>query len=111
MTTQTRSVATRLTRPAFLGNRLWDKWRPLFTIAHVLGEELPSRVLEDAHTIVTGDDSGLSIKTEILSMLRELFKEREPSLPDDFKFLPTDEILEHLNSNEEAAMGRLEDRG
>jgi hypothetical protein len=95
-------VATRLTRPSFLGNRNWDKWKPLFVIAHVLGGKIPATLRDNAHTIVTGDDSELGIRLEILSMLRDLFKEKGPTLPKDFQFLPTSELLNHLNSNEEA---------
>jgi hypothetical protein len=49
----------------------------------------------------TDQDQG-SIGIEILSRLRPFFRERWVNLPRDFKFLPTIDVLTHLNADEEA---------
>jgi putative DNA primase/helicase len=95
--------AARPTRPDFLWNRTWDKWRPFYILAQVAGGEWPKRVENCARVIVRGGETEVkSVRIEILSRLRPFFRERAPQLPADFRFLPTDEILKHLNSDDEA---------
>ena len=91
-----------LRRPLFLDNRAWDKWRPLFTIAMLSGGPYPERVFNAARVFVGTDQDQGSIGIEILSRLRPFFRERWVQLPRDFKFLPTTDVLTHLNADEEA---------
>jgi DNA polymerase-1 len=69
----------------------------------VAGGDWPKRVEDCAKAIVNDVETGVpSIRIEILSRLRPFFRTKWPTLPEDFKFLPTTEILKHLNSDDEA---------
>jgi putative DNA primase/helicase len=93
----------RPTRPPFLWNREWDKWRPLYILAHVVGGDWPKRVEACAKVIVgTEDVSVKSIGIEVLTRLRPYFRSKGPTLPEDFKLLPTEDILTYLNGDDEA---------
>jgi DNA polymerase I-like protein with 3'-5' exonuclease and polymerase domains len=92
----------RSPRPKFIGNRVWDKWHTLLRIASVVGADWPKETLHDARAVVTGEEEERSIGVEILYRLKPFFIEQWPLLPEDFKFLPTEEILAHLNADKEA---------
>jgi hypothetical protein len=87
---------THVTRPKFLHGRSWDKWRPLLTIAQVAGGDWFKLVMDSAREIVRDFDSELNLKTEVLFRIRALFRERKK------EFLPTDDIINHLNDDKEA---------
>jgi DNA polymerase I-like protein with 3'-5' exonuclease and polymerase domains len=93
---------TRVQRPKFIGNRLWDKWHTLLRIAAVVGGDWLEKSLKDAKAIIAGEEEERSIGVEILYRLKPFIEEQKPRLPEDFKFLATDKILEHLNGDKEA---------
>jgi DNA polymerase I-like protein with 3'-5' exonuclease and polymerase domains len=92
----------RISRPSFVGNRLWDKWHTLLRIAAVIGGDWPKESLRDARAVIKGEEEERSIGVEILYRLKPFFKEVEPALPADFKFVSTEKTLQHLNSDDEA---------
>jgi DNA polymerase I-like protein with 3'-5' exonuclease and polymerase domains len=86
-----------LSRPKPLFDRNWKKWRPLLSIALEIGEDRFVKTLALAiHKVRTSESSEPSIKIEILSRIRELFREKS------VEFLPTTDILRYLNQDKEA---------
>jgi len=97
--------ATRLVRPKALGNRLWNKWRPLLTIAAVVdgsSEETIEKghwykvALAAAIGIAKEHDEERGISIEILDHLRTLFRKSGQ------EFITTIDVLFDLNNDSEA---------
>ena len=87
---------TKIARPEALSDRPWNKWRPLLTIAAVVGGHWPVTCLSAAIEISTEDDAELTIVAEILSRIRTLFRVKNTA------FLSSDDIISSLNSDKEA---------
>jgi hypothetical protein len=95
--------ATKLTRPKALLDRAWNKWRPLLTIATVVGGVWPAECLKAALAMTSDTDEEMSIVIEVLIRIRVLSKQKGVGLiSKGEKLLPTYEILDHLNSDDEA---------
>jgi DNA polymerase I-like protein with 3'-5' exonuclease and polymerase domains len=88
--------ALRLARPKPLIDRNWRKWRSLLSIAWVTGENCFTKTLALGIHKAKGGDEELSIRLEILTRIRDLFRERKTD------FLATTEILKYLNTDSEA---------
>jgi len=86
----------KLSRPKALVDRVWNKWRPLLSIAHIIGGIWPAQCLKAAHAISVASDEERSIAFEVLIRIRTLFGERLVA------FLPSDELVEYLNCDKEA---------
>jgi putative DNA primase/helicase len=100
-------ATTKLARPKALLDRAWNKWRPLLTIAQVVGGPWPAACLKAAIDMAGEADDERSIAVEVLIRMRTLFKEKEKEgellvRDEDEKFLPTKDILPYLNSDAEA---------
>jgi putative DNA primase/helicase len=98
--------ATKLVRPKALLDRAWNKWRPLLTIAHVVGGKWPDMCLKAALDIAGESDDERSIGVDVLARIRAAFKEKADEIlfskKDKKNLFPTLEILNHLNSDNEA---------
>jgi hypothetical protein len=97
--------STRLARPKSLVDRVWNKWRPLLTIAHVVGGIWPAECLKAAIAIAGASDEERSTRIEVLIRIRAASKKKDKVIKagkDQADFLPTDEIITHLNSDKEA---------
>jgi putative DNA primase/helicase len=110
--------ATKLPRPKALLDRAWNKWRPLLTIAHVVGGKWPDMCLKAALDMAGDADEERSHAIEALIRIRDVFKEKRNELlfskRDNKKLLPTFKILDHLNSDKEAPWadwGKGDDKG
>jgi hypothetical protein len=87
---------TKIARPEALSDRPWNKWRPLLTIAAVVGGHWPESCKDAAIGISSEADEELTIVTEILSRIRTLFRVKGD------EFLSSDDIINSLNSDKEA---------
>jgi hypothetical protein len=77
--------------PKQLGDRAADNWRPLLTIAELVGADWPSLAQEAAAALaVAGENDAESARIMLLSDIRELFYFREGDR------LSSDDIVEHL---------------
>jgi hypothetical protein len=95
--------ATKLTRPKALLDRAWNKWRPLLTIAHVIGGNWYAMCLKAALDMTGEFDEEMSIVAEVLTRIRALFRdEQKKMLTGSVEFLATFIILDYLNSDDEA---------
>lgn len=96
----TRIATAKPLIPAQLDDRAADNWSPLLAIAEVVGGDWPD-LARKAAIMLSGDaDDEDSVVSILLACLRALFKSRAMSKKKDF--LPTEEILKELNSDEEA---------
>jgi hypothetical protein len=89
-------AALRLTRPKPLVDRNWRKWRSLLSIAYKASEACLKRAVVIAIQKSKGGDEELSIRLEILTRIRDVFRKQRTD------FLPTTKILKYLNSDSEA---------
>jgi hypothetical protein len=112
--------STKLERPRTLVDRVWNKWRPLLTIAYVIGGCWAAACLKAANDISGASDEERSIGVEALTRIRVLFSEKQKedellfSKKDNKHLLPTDDILPYLNSDKEATWadwGKGDDKG
>jgi hypothetical protein len=99
-----RLKATKLPRPKALVDRAWNKWRPLLTIAHVVGDIWPAVCLQAAIAISGASDEERSIAVEVLIRIRAFFKDREQDVLAGKKgaFGLTTDVLSYLNLDKEA---------
>ena len=98
---------TKLVRPKALLDRAWNKWRPLLTIAHVVGGNWFAMCLKAAiDTAGESDEEERSIAVEVLIRVRALGNEQKEN--DELvtikgeAFLQTSDIITHLNCDKEA---------
>ena len=103
-----RIKTTRPERPDWLKTRDWDIWRPLFTVADVIGGPAPALVLQAAGGVSKDRVIEQSLAIEILSCIREMSK--EPAFVvmverggKDEVFLPSQKIVDFCNAQEEAS--------
>jgi len=93
----------RLQRPKLLVDRSWNKWRPLLSIASLVSEHWYKMVLDAAIGMVAEHDSERNIALEALSQIRAFFREQAQKYSEqDTAFVPSDDIVEHLNLDKEA---------
>jgi putative DNA primase/helicase len=93
----------RLPRPKILADRSWNKWRPLLTIAHLAGAHWYKMAVGAASGMVADHDSERNLAIEVLNQIRAFFREQEPKYgKSEAEFQPTGDILEFLNSDDEA---------
>jgi hypothetical protein len=98
--------ATKLQRPKALLDRAWNKWRPLLTIAHVVGGVWPSECLKAALKMAGESDEERSIAVEVFIRIRALINEQRENdelfKRDGEEFLQGCDVLTHLNNDREA---------
>jgi putative DNA primase/helicase len=101
-----RLSSTKLPRPQSLVDRSWNKWRPLLTIAHVIGGVWPQQCLQAASDISGASDEERSIGIEVLFRIRALARqenaEAQQSGKPPVEFLSSEDIITHLNLDKEA---------
>jgi hypothetical protein len=98
--------ATKLQRPKALLDRAWNKWRPLLTIAHVVGGVWPSECLKAALKMAGESDEERSIAVEVFIRIRALINEQKENndliIAKGEAFLQSCDLLTHLNCDKEA---------
>jgi hypothetical protein len=108
-----RIKTTRPERPDWLKTRDWDIWRPLFTVAAVMGGTAPALALQAATGVSKDRVVEQSLAIEILSNIREMARqatgvglvEREAN---DEVFLPSQNIFATPRRRHRGRTGRPE---
>jgi Protein of unknown function (DUF3631) len=86
--------------PAELNDRAADNWRPLISIASVVGGQWPKHAREAAKALsADADEAETSVGVMLLSDLQDLFRESEGEP------LPTEHILAELSKLDERPWG------